>query len=370
MLTHKTNRHNDQILHTLLPETRQHVVRIRPQPLDRPHPTLITQMHRGILRELRCNLRHARLDLFFVGIPRRDVRLWHAVGAKQHVPLSAPALQFLLREGIEFLRYQTRHAAHVPRPIVPRRYDGVYHRRGGGGVLRELLRQYAERRPARGNTKLGIERDNDEGFNAVAFNSLQGFFREWPPVAHGDVRFRVDPVLGAQAFFQEVGLSVGVFEDGGSSSYRLVGFARFWRAAFGDAEGDEVLERGEWGGEADDVGVGKKVVEEAFDVVARFGTAQVEQKYPYFRVGCLGYGGYFHGRDAVQITLENRCRRQFTGERWRQTLRHVRPGMKRETAGTGHDAMKKYYPIQKLITFAIFRAHRHHCALTTPHSMD
>lgn len=55
----------------------------------------------------------------------------------------------------------------------------------------------------------------------------------------------------------------GVFYDGGTAADGVVGGAGFGGAAFGDCEGDGLLEGGEEGGEADYVGVGEEVVQEA-----------------------------------------------------------------------------------------------------------
>lgn len=93
-----------------------------------------------------------------------------------------------------------------------------------------------------------------------------------------------------QGLGHQIGLSAGVLQYGRSSPDGVVGLSRLGSAPFGYDERHEGLEGREEGGEADNVRVGEEVVEEALDVFARFGPAQVEQEDAYFGIFDLGGG--------------------------------------------------------------------------------
>mmetsp|Transcript_24698 Transcript_24698/g.36210 ORF Transcript_24698/g.36210 Transcript_24698/m.36210 type:complete len:244 (-) Transcript_24698:854-1585(-) len=107
MLAHKANRHHHQILHPTLPQLGQHIIRVRPQPFNWTHSTLITQMNLHPLLhpwKLLADLRHALLNLNLIRIPSLDVTPWHAMRRKQHVSFTVTLRNLLLAEAVQLLR--------------------------------------------------------------------------------------------------------------------------------------------------------------------------------------------------------------------------------------------------------------------------
>ena len=63
------------------------------------------------------------------------------------------------------------------------------------GVFLPYFLKKSETRTAGTNGKVGIEGENDEVFDPIPFNAINGFFGKGMPVTHSDIDFSVCPLL-------------------------------------------------------------------------------------------------------------------------------------------------------------------------------
>ena len=282
MLAHEAHGHRHHRLHAVFAHLPDHVVRVRLEPLHRPHPALVRQ-HVLVLHAHRAQLLddefHAPLHLLLVRVTRRlDVRDGNAVRGEEHdwfFTRFEPA-----RRVVQLVLDELRHALHVPRPLIPGRDHHVLQLGAEVLVVLEHLFQQTQRRAARGDGELRVQREDDEFRDAVLFDLRHRVLRERLPIPHAHVHFGAVLAFSRHGFANRRRLLICDAPQRRTAPDGLVRLSGLGRAVRAEQRREGLLQETQERREADDVGVREQVVKERLHVLQTFGAAQVQQKNP------------------------------------------------------------------------------------------